>query len=108
MPYYMIQASYTSESWGVQINNPANRFEQIQGTVQGLGGSLESIYYTFGDYDIVGIAQFPDNTSAAAFSLAASAGGAAKAVKTTPLMTAEEGMAAMRKAGGVGYKPPGG
>jgi hypothetical protein len=42
----------------------------------------------------------------AAFALAAAAGGALKAVKTTPLMTIEEGIEAMRKASGTGYRPP--
>ena len=37
--------------------------------------------------------------SRAAFAAAASAGGACKTFKTTPLLTAEEGMNAMRKAG---------
>jgi hypothetical protein len=50
--------------------------------------------------------QLPDNVSAAAFSIAVSAGGAVRAVKTTPLMSVEEGMDAMRKAGEVDYKPP--
>ena len=108
MPYYMIQAAYTGESWGAQIKNPQNRLEQLRGAVEGLGGSIESGYYTFGEYDIVGIIQFPDNESAAAFSLAASAGGAVASVRTTPLMTMEEGVAAMRKAGGSSYRPPGG
>ena len=46
--------------------------------------------------------------SAAAFSLAVSAGKAVKAVKTTPLLTIEDGVAAMQKAAGAGYRPPGG
>ncbi len=70
------------------------------------GGRLESAYYAFGDYDVVAIVEVPDNVSAAAFSLALNAGGALKAAKTTPLMTVEEGMEAMRKAGGTGYRPP--
>ena len=52
------------------------------------------------------IIQFPDNQAAAAFSLAAQAGGAVKAYKTTPLMSIEEGLGAMRKAAGAGYRPP--
>ena len=108
MPYYMVQASYTGESWGAQLKNPQNRVEQLRGAVEGLGGSIESGYYTFGEYDIVGIFQLPDNVSAAAFSLAASAGGAIKSIKTTPLMTADEAMAAMKKAAGSSYRPPGG
>lgn len=39
--------------------------------------------------------------------MAASAGGAVKALKTTPLMTMEEGEA-MRKGGGTGYTLPSG
>ena len=54
------------------------------------------------------IAEFPDNVSVAAFSVAASAGGAVKSIKTTPLMTADEGIEMMRKAAGSGYRPPGG
>jgi hypothetical protein len=38
--------------------------------------------------------------------MAASAGGAVTAVKTTPLMTIDEAMEAMRKASGVDYRPP--
>ena len=108
MPYYMIQAAYSSEAWSAQVKNPQNRLEQLRPVIEGLGGRMETAYYTFGDYDILGIAQFPDNQSAAAFSLAASAGGAVKSIRTTPLMTVEEGVEAMRKAGGAGYRPPGG
>ena len=108
MSYYLVQASYTGEAWGAQIKNPQNRIEQLRPVVEGLGGSLDAGYYSFGEYDIIAIIQFPDNASAAAFSLAASAGGAVKALKTTPLMTTEEAMSAMRKAGGAGYRSPGG
>ena len=107
MPYYMVQAAYTSEAWAAQIQNPQDRVEAIRPTIEKLGGKLESGYLTFGEYDIVGIAQFPDNQSAATFSMAASAGGSVKALRTTPLMTIEEGMEAMRKAASVGYRPPG-
>jgi hypothetical protein len=48
----------------------------------------------------------PDNVSAAGVSIAAAAGGAVKAIKTTPLMTVQESMEAMRKAGQAGYRPP--
>ena len=40
------------------------------------------------------------------FSVAAAAGGALRALKTTPLLTTEEGLEVMKKAGGVGYRPP--
>ena len=74
---------------------------------ESLGGKIESFYFAFGEYDVVGIGEFPDNTSVAAFSVAISAGGAVKSVKTTPLMTVEESMEMLRKASGSGYRPPG-
>jgi len=46
----------------------------------------------------------PDNVSAAAFSMAVSAGGALKALKTTQLITPEEAMLAMKKAAKSGPK----
>jgi hypothetical protein len=47
----------------------------------------------------------PDNVSAAAFAIAIVVGGACHHVKTTPLLSVDEGMTAMKKAGGSGYKP---
>jgi hypothetical protein len=43
---------------------------------------------------------------AAAFSIAAASAGAIRSIKTTPLLTAAEGIEAMKKAGMSGYKAP--
>lgn len=107
MAHYLLQASYTNEAWAAQVSNPQNRMEVIRPVIERLGGRLESAYLAFGDYDVVVIAEMPDNVSAAAFSLATSAGGALKAIKTTSLLTIEEGIEAMQKAAGAGYRPPG-
>jgi len=48
----------------------------------------------------------PDNASAVALTLAASAAGHLKTVKTTTLLTPEEFLDASRKAGGAGYQAP--
>ncbi len=106
MAYYLVQAAYTAAGWAALVKNPQNRLEAIQPVVKRLGGTAENLWLAFGDYDVVGILKMPDNVSAAAFSVAVSAGGALKAIKTTPLMTIEEGMEAMRKAGPAGYRPP--
>ena len=108
MPHYLLQAAYTADAWGTQIKSPQNIIDRVGPAIEGLGGKIESAFYAFGEYDVIAILEFPDNVSAGAFSLAAAAGGAIKAVKTTPLMTIEEGMEMMRKAGGAGYRPPGG
>ncbi len=107
MARYMYQVSYTSDSWAIQVNKPEDRIEALKPAVRKLGGKIEDAYYTFGDYDIMLIVTMPDNGSAAAMSIAASAGGALKSIKTTPLMTIREGIAAMRKAKKASYTAPG-
>lgn len=107
MARYLFQASYTNEAWATQVSNPQNRIDVIRPVIERLGGHLESAYLSFGDYDVVVIVEMPDNISAAAFSLATSAGGALKAIKTTPLLTIDEGLEALKKAAGAGYRPPG-
>lgn len=107
MPYYLLQAAYTTDAWAAMVKNPQNRLDAVRPVVERLGGRVEGGWLAFGEYDVILICQMPDNVSATAFSMAASAGGAVKAVKTTPLMTVEEGMEAMRKAAGAGYRPPG-
>ncbi len=65
---------------------------------------MECMYFAFGDTDVFGIGDFPDDASATAFSLIANASGSVK-VTTTPLMTAEDLDEAVRKS--PTYRPPG-
>ncbi len=106
MAYYLVQVAYASEAVAAMVKNPQNRLEAVRPVVEGLGGKMENARLAFGEYDAVAICQMPNNISAAAFSMAVSASGTVKAFKTTPLMTMEEGMEAMRKAAGAGYRPP--
>jgi uncharacterized protein with GYD domain len=106
MAHYLLQVAYTAEAWAALVKSPQNRLEAVRPVMQRLGGTLENAWLSFGEYDVVTVFQAPDNVSAAAFSMAISAAGAVKAVKTTPLMTFEEGMGAMRKAAQAEYEPP--
>ena len=108
MPRFLVQASFSREGISALIASPEDRAAAIQQMVEGAGGKLESFDYSFGDYDVVAIGEFPDNITMAAVSMAVSAGGAARNIKTTPLLSVAEAMEAMRKAGSVGYRPPGG
>ena len=106
MAYYLLQVAYTPEAWKGLIANPQDRVSQLRPVVEKMGGKFEAAYFSFGEYDIVGILQMPGNVEAAAFALAAAAGGAVKALKTTPLLSTQEGVEAMRKAAASGYQPP--
>ena len=105
MPHYLLQATYTSEAWDTLMKNPQNRFEAIRPPIERLGGNIEHGWLAFGENDIIAILQMPDNVNAAAIAIAFAAGGALKNVKTTPLLSAEEGVRAMKKAATCGYRP---
>ena len=105
MPKYLIQGSYTSEGTkGVRKDGGSKRRQVAEALIKGVGGKLDCFYFTFGDTDFLGIADFPDNASAAAISLAINASGVTS-LKTVPLLTAEEMDAAVKKE--VAYRGPG-
>lgn len=106
MPLYSVQASYSSASWKHQVEAQPDARARVSGLVESLGGRFVDAYYTFGDHDILIIAELPDNATAAAVSIAASAGGALTSIKTTPLLTLEEGKQVLTKAGQGKYKAP--
>ena len=108
MPSYLIQVAYTPDAWAAMVKAPQNRLEAVRPVVEKLGGKFEHVWLAFGEYDIVGVVEMPENTDAAAFAMATAAGGGLKAFKTTPLLSVEEGLEAMRKAQEAGYRPPGG
>jgi uncharacterized protein with GYD domain len=105
MPFFLHQVSYTPEAWARLIANPQDRFEAVRAPIEKLGGKIQTSYFAFGEHDAVLITEMPDSVSAAAIALAFTAGGALRSAKTTPLMTAAEGLEAMKKAATCGYKP---
>jgi uncharacterized protein with GYD domain len=107
MPSYLFQTSYTVEALAALVKNPQNRTEVVRKSIEKLGGKLVGFWLAFGDYDVVTVVEMPDNVSAAAMALAVAASGTAKNVKTTPLLSVEDGVAALKKAGSSGYKAVG-
>jgi uncharacterized protein with GYD domain len=106
MALTMIQFSYKSETVGNLVKNPEDRSLAVKKLIEKLGGKQIAFYFAFGDYDGVIIAEFPDNVSSLATTMAAFAGGGTTKLKTTVLITVEEAMAAMKKASGVSLPQP--
>lgn len=107
MPRYLVRASYSNQGIADLMRNPEDRAAAVRPVIEGLGGRLESFDFVLGEDDVVFIAEFPDNVSAAAFSMAATATGAISSFKTSPLLSPDEAMEAMNRAGRAGYRPPG-
>ncbi|HUR16827.1 MAG TPA: GYD domain-containing protein, partial [Candidatus Limnocylindrales bacterium] len=74
---------------------------------ESVGGKLHGFWYAFGEYDGYTLWEAPDNGSMAAVAIALGSGGSLSKVETTVLMTVDETMAAMARAGTVGYTRPG-
>ncbi|MFZ0306521.1 MAG: GYD domain-containing protein [Terracidiphilus sp.] len=97
MPAYLLQVAYTPQALSALIANPHDRTQALKKNVRNLGGKMVGSWFAFGEYDLIAIMEFPDNVSAAAWALATAAGGALRSVKTTPLLSIEEGLEALRK-----------
>lgn len=106
MPRYLIQASYTAAAAAAFVSNPQDRVAGVRATVEKLGGKLESFEFCLGDHDVIAIGSLPDDTAAAAMALAVNAPGHLKSYKTTRLLSADEFLAAQKKAHGLNYSAP--
>ncbi len=106
MPKYMIEAAYSPDGLkGVISKGGSSRREAIQAMAESLGGSVDALYFAFGDSDIFVVIDMPDNVSTAAVMMTVSASGALSNAKTTVLLTPEDVDAAAQKS--VDYSPPG-
>ncbi len=103
---YLLQVAYTPEAWANLLARPHDRLEAVRPVIEKLGGKILHGWFSFGDYDLIAVLEMPGNVEAAAFSLSASAGGAIRSIKTTPLLSTAEGIEAMKKASKSGYKAP--
>jgi uncharacterized protein with GYD domain len=110
MPYYLIQTSYTPEASAALTKNPEDRAQAARGLIEQFGGRMLEFFFARRDYDIVGIAEFPDAETAKACMLAViktgHLTGHLKATKTMPLFTVEEAMKAMQRADEVTDRGP--
>ena len=105
MAFYMIEVAYSTEGWKGLIAHPQDRIDAIKPALEQLDGKVVSGWLAFGEYDVVAIIELPTNVSAAAFSMAVSAGGTVKAFQTTPLMSMDEAVTAMELAAESAYAP---
>lgn len=105
MPKFLVKASYTAEgAKGVQSAGGTSRRDAVARMAEGLGGSLESFYFAFGETDAYVVLDLPDNRTAAAASIAVSTAGAATS-EVVVLLAPEDIDAAAKLS--VDYQPPG-
>ena len=109
MAKFAIFFNYTPETWNQMMMKPGDRAAAIRDATETVGGSLESLYFMFGDRDGIVVFNAPDADSAAAVSIAVSSTGAFSHIETRQLIAPEdlprvlEKSATLREA----YRPPG-
>lgn len=105
MTKYLFQGTYVGPGIkGLMQEGGSKRREAVVKALESVGGSLESIYYAFGETDVLGVFDIPDHASAAALSLMINSSGAVK-LRLTPLLTPEDLDAAASKT--PTYRAPG-
>ena len=82
----------------------SKRRDAAKAALESVGGTLDCMYYAFGDTDVYAICDLPDQGSATAVSLLINSSGAVT-LNLVPLMTPEDVDAAVAKA--PKYRAPG-
>jgi uncharacterized protein with GYD domain len=107
MALYLTRFSYTPETWARLTKNPEDRRDAARQYVESVGGKLHDFWYALGEYDGYTVWEAPDTVSMAAVAIALSAGGALSKFETTALLTVDETLDALKRAGSIAYRPPG-
>jgi len=106
MGKYLLQASYTATgAQGLIQEGATGRLAAISDLTASVGGSLDWIYYAFGEDDVVGVVDLPSDEAAVAFALTVGASGAVN-IRTTVLLSPEQIDAAVKMS--PNYRAPGG
>ena len=108
MAKYALHFSYSAESLAGMIKNPSDRADAARQLAESVGGSLESFYWAFGEYDGIAIVDIPDSVSAAAVSVAVASTGALSKAVTTQLFDHDDQAAIVEQAKTAlaAYSPP--
>lgn len=106
MPKYLVKARYDAAGLhGLLDKGGSSRRSVVEELTKSCGGTLEALYYAFGEDDLYAIAELPDNQAAARLALTVGATGRV-AITTVPLISVEE-LDAVATGGPAVYTPPG-
>jgi uncharacterized protein with GYD domain len=108
MTRYLIEHIPVPQAAAAVIKNPEDRTEAIRTIFESVGGRLDHYYIAYGENTVYLLGEIPDEESLGAFMMSIWASGVSMSLKAKPIMTATEAVEVFKKAGTVGYRPPGG
>lgn len=90
MTKYLFEANYVGEGIkGLMRDGGTKRRDAVDEALKSVGGSLESFYYAFGETDVLGVFDIPDQADAVALSLMINSTGAVN-LRLKPLMSPQD------------------
>lgn len=107
MAKYLVLFGLTGETIKGFVARPSDRVAVLSRTLEAAGGSLESYYWMFGQYDGMAVIEAPDSHTMAALSLAITSSGSFTRFETHELIEAGDLNAIADRAKGISYQPPG-
>ena len=107
MSKFLFKASYTKDGIaGLLREGGSGRAKAIDSLAASVGGSIDHIYWAFGETDVYLIGELPDAIAAGALSAKVAASGSVS-ISTVPLFTADDIDAMAARSQNVDYRPPG-
>jgi len=69
----------------------------VRAPIERLGGSIHNTFFTTGRFDLLALAEFPEEVTPAEISVAFARGGAVASINTSPLLSFTEAVEARNK-----------
>lgn len=109
MPLYITRGNYSSQTVKNLMAKPEDRAEAVGKLFSAIGGKLHALYFTFGEYDFLLIAEAPNEKDMAAALLAAAGTGSVANLNTTVALTTADMKNVFAKAGSMAgqFRPAG-
>ena len=96
-----------TQTWARLLAKPEDRRAVLGPVFEAAGGKLHGYWYAFGEADGFVLFEAPDDVVTAGLLVKVASTGAFTSVSTTKLLTVDEALDGLRRAGGVEYRAPG-
>ena len=109
MPIYITRGNYSSQTVKNLMAKPEDRTEAVSKLFAAVGGKLHNIYFTFGEYDFLVIAEAPSEKEIMAALLAVGGTGSVTNLNTVLAVSAADAKAVFARAASVAgqFRPAG-
>ena len=107
MAKYLIEETFSSQAAAGIMQKPEDRFEVLKPLCEAAGCKLEQFYVSGIENKSYLIIESPDLSKIYTIGATFLAGGTALSIKYIPLLTVPEAVDLFKKAGSLGFRPPG-